>query len=66
LGIPSRNIGRRVLFDRRDIDRWADALSGLDVDPTGKSLSADEQRALQEAESRAFFARREARRKGKT
>lgn len=60
LGIPSRNIGRRVLYDRRDIDRWADALSGLEADPTGQSLPADHQRALEQAESRAFFARRKA------
>lgn len=29
--IPKRN-GRRVLYDRKDLDRWADALGGQPLD----------------------------------
>lgn len=31
-GPKPKNLGRRILYDRRDLDRWADALSGQPLD----------------------------------
>lgn len=50
LGIEPRRIGRRVLWDRQDLDRWADRMAGMPsrtLDPT----------AGVRAMERRFFAR---------
>lgn len=31
-GPRARHVGRRTLWDRRDLDRWADALAGQPLD----------------------------------
>ena len=36
LGIASRAIGGAVLWDIRDLDRWADALSGAPLDESAR------------------------------
>ena len=38
---PKRH-GRRVLYDIRDLDRWADALSGLPLDEGAKGAEGDD------------------------
>ncbi|KQN22795.1 hypothetical protein ASE83_15515 [Sphingomonas sp. Leaf32] len=50
LGIAERRIGRRVLYDRKDIDLWADRLSEDPLDERLRSVAEEE---------RLFFARRQ-------
>ncbi len=49
LGIAEQRIGRRVLYDRRDIDLWVDRLSEDPMDERPRSVAEEE---------RLFFARR--------
>ena len=46
---PKRH-GRRVLYDRRDLDRWADALDGQPLDAPDRAAEADD--ALRRIEER--------------
>ncbi len=39
LGIAPRRIGRRVLWDRADLDRWADAMAGMAARVPDRSVS---------------------------
>jgi hypothetical protein len=41
-GPRPKNIGRRVLWDRTDLDRWADALSGQPLDGAALEAEADD------------------------
>lgn len=34
--------GRRVLYDRRDLDRWADALAGQPLDEPARAAETDD------------------------
>lgn len=36
-GPGAKHLGRRVLYDRRDLDRWADALGGQPLDPQARA-----------------------------
>lgn len=36
-GIEPRRHGRRVLYDRADLDRWADALAGQPLDEPARA-----------------------------
>jgi hypothetical protein len=40
LPIAAKRIGRRKLYDRRDLDRWADALGGQPLDTTAAEETA--------------------------
>ncbi len=60
LGLPTYNIGRRVLYDRKLIDRWIDGELARDADPRGRLISADDQRLLELIEERKFLERRAA------
>ncbi|WP_313332144.1 hypothetical protein [Sphingobium yanoikuyae] len=42
LGIQSRNIGRRVVWDRVDLDRFADRLSEQPLTETDRAAEASE------------------------
>lgn len=42
LKLPQRNIGKRVLYDRRDLDRHADALAGQPLDAPEREAEADD------------------------
>lgn len=42
LGLPVRHIGRAARWDRRDLDRWADALAGVPLDETQRKGEADD------------------------
>ena len=53
LGIRVRRVGRRVLYDRLDLDRWAD----LNDD---QPLASGDAAKAAEDEERAFFERRRA------
>jgi hypothetical protein len=57
LELPARRIGRRKLYDRNELDRWADRLDGQPVEDGG---GADESKAAE----RRFLERRKARRNG--
>ena len=50
LGIAPRRIGRRVLWDRQDLDRWADGIAG-------KPLRSKDPGAGARSMERRFFAR---------
>lgn len=54
-GPEPKRFGKRVLYDRKDLDRWADRLGDQPLDAT------DEQKEREEAE-RKFFERRKQRR----
>jgi hypothetical protein len=54
-GLPAKRIGRRKLYDRLDLDRWADRLDGQ---PVEEGEAGDESQATE----RRFLERR---RKGK-
>lgn len=41
-GPRPKNAGRRVLYDIRDLDRWADALAGLPLDVAQKRAEGDD------------------------
>ncbi|WP_202393164.1 hypothetical protein [Alteraurantiacibacter buctensis] len=41
-GPQPRSLGTRVLYDRRDLDRWADALSGQDLDAAERTAEGDD------------------------
>jgi hypothetical protein len=40
LDIEPRRIGRRVLWDRRDLDRYVDQMTGEPLDPRDDALAA--------------------------
>lgn len=40
-GPEPRRLGKRVLYDRIDLDRWADALGGQPLDDTEREAEAD-------------------------
>lgn len=50
LGIAPRRIGRRVLWDRQDLDRFADGMAGTPSRSTDKASSA-------QAMQQRFYAR---------
>jgi hypothetical protein len=41
-GPEPRRVGARVLWDRKDLDRWADALAGQPLDPADAEAEAKE------------------------
>lgn len=41
-GPRPRKVGTRTLYDRRDLDRWADALDGQPLDPPAREAEADD------------------------
>ena len=41
-GPQPKRLGARVLYDRRDLDRWADALDGQPLDPARRSAEGDD------------------------
>ncbi len=41
-GPRPRKFGARTLYDRRDLDRWADALDGQPLDQADREAEADE------------------------
>lgn len=41
LGIEGRKIGKRVLYDRIDLDRYADALGGQPLDDIEREAEAE-------------------------
>ena len=41
-GPKPKRWGSRVLYDRRDLDRWADALDGQPLDEKGREAEADD------------------------
>lgn len=49
-GPTPKRYGKRVLFDRRDLDRWADALGDqpLDADEALKEAAEEERRFFEE------------------
>lgn len=52
-GPAPKRLGSRVLWDRRDLDRWADALGGQPLDPVGAAEEAVEtERRFHEARAR--------------
>lgn len=53
LGIRVRRIGRRVLYDQKDLDRWADQNDDQPMTHGDAALAADD-------EERRFFERRKA------
>lgn len=53
-GPKAKRHGRRVLYDIRDLDRWADALDGQPLDDAGRAKEVEEER-------RRFMERRAAR-----
>ncbi len=57
LALKSRNIGRRVLYDIRDLDSWVDRMEDAPVVP-------EQLAGAQAAEEAAFFQRRQARGRG--
>lgn len=54
LGIRTRRMGRRVLYDIRDLDRFVDLMDGQPLQPV-------EQARATEDEERRFFEKRRAR-----
>lgn len=50
LGIAPRRIGRRVLWDRTDLDRWADVMAGMPSRPADLATG-------RKATERRFFKR---------
>lgn len=48
-GPEPKRLGRRVLYDRRDLDRWADALGGQPLDePERSAEGGDIERRVRE------------------
>lgn len=48
-GPEAKRLGRRALYDRRDLDRWADALGGQPLDHAARAdEGADIERRVQE------------------
>ena len=48
-GPEPKRLGRRVLYDRRDLDRWADALGGQPLDePAREAEAGDVERRVRE------------------
>lgn len=41
-GPAPKRLGRRVLYDIRDLDRWADALDGQPLDEAQKKAEGDD------------------------
>lgn len=41
-GPEPKRLGRRVLYDRRDLDRWADALGGQPLDEPKRAAETDD------------------------
>lgn len=41
-GPAPKRLGARVLYDRRDLDRWADALGGLPLDAEQRAAEGDD------------------------
>jgi len=41
-GPAPKRLGRRVLYDIRDLDRWADALDGQPLDEKGRKDEGDD------------------------
>lgn len=41
-GPSPKHLGRRILYDRIDLDRWADALSGQPLDDTERQAEGDD------------------------
>lgn len=41
-GPEAKRLGRRVLYDRRDLDRWADALGGQPLDQAARADEGDD------------------------
>lgn len=41
-GLEPKRYGARVLYDRHDLDRWADALSGEPLDDKQREGEADD------------------------
>jgi len=56
LALKSRRLGRRVLYDIKDLDRWVDRMEDAPVENDPASAAA--------AEEAAFFQRRQARGRG--
>jgi len=53
--IKPKKFGSRTLYDRRDLDRWADALDDQPLDETGRAGEADA--ALDRIKARMHAAR---------
>lgn len=48
-GPAARHVGRRALYDRKDLDRWADALAGQPLDePERAAEGGDIERRVRE------------------
>jgi hypothetical protein len=41
-GPQPKHLGARVLYDRQDLDRWADALSGQELDAPAREAEGDD------------------------
>ncbi len=41
-GPQPKRLGKRVLYDRHDLDRWADALGGQPLDPDEREDEGDD------------------------
>jgi hypothetical protein len=41
-GPQPKRLGRRVLYDRHDLDRWADALGGQPLDEPDREAEGDD------------------------
>lgn len=41
-GPQPKRLGRRVLYDRHDLDRWADALGGQPLDQSARAAEGDD------------------------
>ena len=41
-GPPPRHIGRAAVWDRHDLDRWADALAGQPLDTSAREEEAND------------------------
>lgn len=54
LGLKVRRLGRRVLYDRADLDRWVDRMDEQPVEPADQARESA-------AEEERFFAARAAR-----
>jgi hypothetical protein len=54
LGLPARRVGRRKLYDRNDLDRWADRLDGQPVEEgdEGAESKATERNFLERRKQR--------------
>jgi hypothetical protein len=41
-GLEPKRIGARIVYDRTDLDRWADSLSGQPLDAIEREAEADD------------------------